>query len=176
MIRRQKSIAWNVVLAPEDQEYLHMRIRPDAWYPMATFERLGNAILREIAHGDLVLVRMWGRYQVDEHRRIYAALVADGDPVETLCRLRVLRSTFFDFEALTIPILHEDEAHVAIRYHMGKPAEEAAAYQTMGFIERLLELAGAATVSARFVARSWAGDPETRLELQWLTGIGPMRM
>ncbi len=169
MIRSQKHIAWRYILAVEDQRYLYERIRPDVWYPMAAFERLGNAILREIARGDLIQVRMWGRYQVDQQRQIYSSLVADGDPVETLCRFRVLRSTFFNFEALTVPLIHEDEAHMVIRYHMGNPAEEAASHQTMGFFERLLELSGANSVSARFIARSWAGDPETRLELQWLT-------
>lgn len=168
MIRSQKQIAWDRILAAEDLRYLRERIVPDRWYPMATFERLGNAILREIARGDLIQVRMWGRYQVDQQRRIYPSLVADGDPVETLCRFRVLRSTFFNFEALTVALLHDDEAHMVIRYHMGNPAEEAAAHQTMGFFERLLELSGASTVSAKFLGRSWAGDAETKLELQWL--------
>src|SRR5262249_53188550 len=175
MIRRQKQVEWTRVLAPEDRRYLSERIRQDRWYPMAAFERLGNAILREIAHGDLVLVRMWGRYQVDEQRQTYTSLIAEGDPVETLFRFRVLRATFFDFEALTVPLIHEDEAPMIIRYHMGKSAEEAASYQTMGFFERLLELSGATTVSAKFLSRSWAGDEETRLELQWLMGIGPRR-
>src|SRR5262249_25151876 len=126
MIRRQKQVEWTRVLAPEDRRYLSERIRQDRWYPMAAFERLGNGILREIAHGDLVLVRMWGRYQVDEQRQMYTSLIAEGDPVETLFRFRVLRATFFDFEALTVPLIHEDEAHMIIRYHMGKSAEEAA--------------------------------------------------
>jgi hypothetical protein len=175
MIRSQKQIAWDRILAAEDRRYLRERIGAEQWYPMATFERLGDAILREIARGDLIQVRMWGRYQVDQQRRIYTSLVADGDPVETLCRFRVLRSTLFNFEALTVPLLHDDEAHMVISYHMGNPAEEAAAHQTMGFFERLLELSGASTVSARFIARSWAGDAETRLELQWLMGLGAPR-
>src|SRR5262249_23874958 len=151
------------------------RIRQDRWYPMAAFERLGNAIPREIAHGDLVLVRLWGRYPGDEQRQMYTSLIAEGDPGEAVGRFPAVRATCFDFAALTVPPIHQEEAHMIIRYHMGKSAEEAASYQTMGFFERLLELSGATTVSAKFLSRSWAGDAETRLELQWLMGIGPRR-
>jgi hypothetical protein len=51
---------------------------------------------------------------------------------------------------------------------MGAKAEEAASFQTMGFFERQLELAGASNVSALLKQRSWAGDPRTLLELNWM--------
>ena len=60
-----------------------------------------------------------------------------------------------------------DECQVLIAYEMGMPAEEAAAHQTQGFFERLLEVSGATHVSARFSARSWAGDARTLLSLFW---------
>ena len=68
---------------------------------------------------------------------------------------------------LVVPMLHDDEAQVVIDYGMGMPAEEAAAFQTMGFFERQLELAGAVDVRGNFAQRSWAGDPRTLLELRW---------
>ena len=86
---------------------------------------------------------------------------------ETLMRFRVLRSTFFDFEALTIPTLVDGQADIVIAYQMGAMAEEAASYQTMGFFERLLELGGATNVYARFEERSWLGDERTRLDITW---------
>jgi hypothetical protein len=43
----------------------------------------------------------------------------------------------------------------------------------MGFFERLLELSGASSISARFLRRSWAGDRETRIEMQWLMDTRP---
>src|SRR5262249_29435032 len=158
---------WSADLAPEDLAYLSKRIQSGEWYPMATFERMGNAILRLVAHGSLDLVRMWGRFQVDQLRILYPNLVADGDPVETLTRCRVLRATFFDFEALEVPMLVDREAQIIIRYRMGNMAEEAASFQTMGFFERLLELSGAANIRAEFVQCSWAGDPRTLLDMKW---------
>jgi hypothetical protein len=169
MIRGHKGVDWAKQLAPEDLPYLSMRIEPGGWYPMATFERLGNAILREVAGGQLEAVRMWGRFSVDQLRAASPALVSEGQPVETLMRFRVLRSTYFDFEALEVATLIDEHAEIIIRYHMGKMAEEAASYQTMGFFERLLEIAKAADVYSRFAQRSWAGDPRTLLELSWRT-------
>jgi hypothetical protein len=78
----------------------------------------------------------------------------------------------FDFDALDIPMVLDSEAHITIRYQMNPVAEEAASYQTMGFFERLVEVAGAALVDARFLHCSWRGDPNTRLEVSWR---GPQR-
>jgi hypothetical protein len=167
MVRRHKGVDWSEHLPLEDLPYLSTAIAPGAWYPMATFERLGNAILRVISKGELFPVRLWGRYLADQLRADQPSLVAPGDPLETLNRFRVLRSTYFDFDALEILMLHDGGAEIAIAYFMGMPAEEAASYQTMGFFERQLELAGAKEIDAHFRLRSWTGDERTVLVLRW---------
>lgn len=167
MIRSHKGVDWTRLLTIEDLTFLRTQIDPDEWYPMASFERLGNAILSVIAENDLDSVRQFGWHQVDQLAVANPMLVAPDDPVETLSRFRVLRSTFFDFEALKIPLLHEDEARILVAYHMGNRAEEAASYQTLGFFERLLALSGAHEARGRFLERSWAGDERTLLELTW---------
>jgi hypothetical protein len=167
MIRGHKRGVWGDHLRPADMAFLSMRIEPNEWYPMESFERLGNAILHVIAGDDLEAVRAWGRYSVAQLRALHPELLAPHDPVETLARFQVLRRTFFDFEALEVPLLHEDEAQVVIRYHMGMPAEEAACVQTQGFFEGLLAMAGATSVTTRFVERSWAGGARTVLAMRW---------
>lgn len=167
MIRSNKQHDWRARLEAEDLPHLDARVDPAGWYPMATFERFGNAILHYIALDDLQAVRMWGRFSVDELRAAHPALVVPGDPIETLQRFRVLRATFFDFPALDITMLVDDQAEVVISYHMGARAEEAASFQTLGFFERQLELAGATNVNAQLEERSWAGDARTLLQLHW---------
>jgi hypothetical protein len=167
MIRSHKNVDWAAQLPREDMFYLRSPIEPLEWYPMETFERFGNAILEQVGGGDLEAVRMWGRMSVDQLAAATPALIAEGDPVETMMRFRVQRATFFDFEALEIPTLTDDHAHVVLHYFMGAIAEEAASMQTMGFFERLLERAGARAISARFLERSWSGDPRTLLSLAW---------
>jgi hypothetical protein len=167
MVKTHKGVEWGAFLDPEDLRLLGEQIDTTRWYPMASFERLGNAILRFVAGDQMFPVQLWGRYSASQLHASHPMLLAPNDPVETINRFRVLRETFFDFDALEVLLLHEGEAQIVIRYHMGMPAEEAASYQTMGFFEGLLELAGAREVTARFRERSWDGDVRTRLDLRW---------
>lgn len=167
MLRSQKSVDWSRHLASQDLPYLQMLIDPDGWYPMPTFERMGNAILTTVTLGELFPVQLWGRYSAAQLHRANPLLLEPNNPPETLSRFRVLRETFFNFNALEVLLLHDDEAHIVVRYHMGMPAEEAASYQTMGFFEGLLELAGAKDVRATFQDRSWDGDERTMLVVRW---------
>lgn len=167
MLRGYKDVDWARELPRDDVKLLSERIDPDEWYPMTSFERMGNVILRHVARNDLNAVRMWGRFSVDKLSHANPMLVAQGDPIETLNRFRVLRATFFDFDALEVPMLHDDEAHVVVHYHMGMPAEEAATWQTLGFFERLLEVAGGRDIEAAVPETSWSGSPRTLITLHW---------
>jgi hypothetical protein len=166
ILRARKDVDWSRHLPPGDLPYLRERIAPDAWYPMDTFERMGLAILAEITD-DVQVARGWGRAQIDWLCGIHNNLVAPGDPCETLMRFQVLRRSFFDFSALDIPALHEGEVDVQVDYGMSPRAEEAASWQTLGFFERLLEVAGARSVQARFSSTSWTGDLATTIHLRW---------
>jgi hypothetical protein len=167
MIRRRKDVAWERVFRAEDIAYLKQRIEPDDWYPMETFERFGVAILSELERANLDAVRLWGRYSAVQYSAEHPDLVAPNDPVESLMRLKVMRSTLFNFPAFDIPMLVDDHAHVVVTYHMGPTAEEAACHQTMGFCEEILSISGAIDVQGTFEERSWTGDPRTRLSLEW---------
>jgi hypothetical protein len=173
MLRAKKDVSWAAHLAPDDLPYLTGQIDPGAWYPMASFERMGNAILSVVAGGQLMPVQLWGRLQAAHLKAANPTLLAPRDPIETLTRFHVLRQTFFDFEAVAVRMLHDDAAQIAVTYHMGMPAEEAAAVQTMGFFEGLLELAGATDIGAKLTAKSWANAPVTLVDLRW--SIGPVR-
>jgi hypothetical protein len=169
MLKAHKGVEWDAILTAEDVPYLRQQIDATAWYPMATFERMGNAILRFVAGDKMLPVQLWGRFSAAQLRAAHPMLLAPRDAVETLTRFRVMRETFFDFEALQVLMLHEGEAQIAINYYMGMPAEEAASYQTMGFFEGLLDLAGAKDIRAVFRAKQWQGAPRTILDLRWIT-------
>jgi UTP--glucose-1-phosphate uridylyltransferase len=142
-------------------------IDPDAWYPMATFERFGLGILREIAHGQLEGVRMWGRFQLDPVCKRYPMLVAKGDPRDSMMRFGVLADSFFDCGALAVVSVEDDHAVVAIDYGMSAAAEETASYQSLGFFERLVEVSGGKNVDARFKTKAWEGAKKTLLDVHW---------
>ncbi len=167
MMRGRKDVDWSTHVPREDHFYLRAKVDLDEWYPMETFERFGNAILTVIAGDDVEAVRHWGQFSVDQLRAANPNLLAPNDPAETMMRFRIQRATYFDFDALEIVALAPGRAEIVIHYHMGARAEEAAAFQTMGFFERLLEIAGATSVHARFVSRSWKGDGRTLLVIDW---------
>jgi hypothetical protein len=167
MVRSHKGVDWTRHLEPVDLEYVSSRVDLDGWYPMTTFERLGNAILKEIAGGEVESARFWGRASVHHLNLLSSKLVVDGDPLDTLMRFKVLRSTYFDFEALIVREATVGHARIEIQYFMGPMAEEAASWQTLGFFEQLLTVAGAEGVEARWIERSWAGDERTVMTLDW---------
>jgi len=167
MIRGRKDVDWSRHLEPAHLVYLSERIELERWYPMAAFERMGNAILVEIAQGELSAVRLWGRLSANALAELHPSLTADDDPREALMRFKVLRGTFFDFPALDLPMVSDTHARLIVGYGMGPTAEEAATYQTLGFCEGLLSLAGATEVQGEVVSRSWEGDEATVIELHW---------
>ena len=100
MMRGHKDADWSKYLAPQDIRFLEERIQPGEWYPMDSFERMGLAILAEVARGDVQLSRSLGKAQVEWVSVQHEGLVALGDPCDTLMRFRVLRNSLFDYQAL----------------------------------------------------------------------------
>lgn len=167
MIRRRKNVDWEKVLPPGDVAYVWQQIQPDLWYPMDTFERLGIAILEHLDGATLDAVRLWGQFSAQQFDGRDPPLIVPGDPMESLMRLRVMRSTLFNFPAFDIPMLTHGHAHVEVTYYMSPKAEEAACWQTMGFCEGVVSMTGAENVSAAFEERAWQGDARTLFTLKW---------
>ncbi len=170
MLRSRADVDWSRRLAPIDLGYLVQRIDKDDWYPMETFERMGVAILAELAQGSLETVRIFGRVSIDWLCQSHGNLVAPGDARDSIMRFHVLRRSFFDYPALEIGAVSDGEASLVVSYGMGPVAEEAASWQTLGFFERLLEVADAREVQAWFASQSWKGDLVTTIELRWEQG------
>lgn len=167
MIRASKHVTWSDYLPPQDMPWLSQRIDPNAWYPMETYERMGLAILDGLADGRLEMVREWGRRTIDTLREAEPVLFASSDPRETFMRFQVLRQTLFNFPAAEVVSIRDGRAVLEIRYGMSGRAEEAATWQSVGFLERLMEVSGAKRVAVALLSRSWAGDPNTRIEVTW---------
>jgi hypothetical protein len=169
MVRGRKDLSWGRHLLPADLATIAQPIDRDGWYPMEIFERLGLAILDELAKGQLEGVRMWGRFQVQTALKEFPDLLAPGNPRETLMRFRVLSRAFFDYGAVDVVNVEEEAASVAVDYGMSARAEETASTQSLGFFEGLLEAAGAREVVGRFSSSAWGADDATVISLTWLS-------
>lgn len=179
MIRAHKHVRWDVHLEPEDLPFLAQQIYMSKWYPMASYERMGLAILSEVARGDLWLVQTWGRATVDVLYRLQPELFVKGDPRETFMRFHVLRETLFDFPAARTTVIRDGCAQIELSYSMSTKAEEAACHQSLGFCERLLEVSGAEVADVELRFGRWVGEPSL-IEARWSlraepTGIAPYR-
>lgn len=167
MLRRRKDVDWASVLPEGDVAFLKSYVDFDRWYPMTTFERLGVAILTHVEGATLDSVQLWGRFSASEYARQHPELIVEGQPQETLMRLKVMRATLFDFPAFDIPVLTSGHARIVVNYHMGAVAEEAACHQTVGFCEGALTLSGAGEVTLSFDECAWRGAPTTLISLRW---------
>jgi hypothetical protein len=167
MIRSRRDVDWSRHLRPEDLAYLDQAIEPKTWYPVEVFEQFGLAILHEVAQGDLQVVRQWGQASIEQLGHPGSELIVDRDPRESVMRVHVLRNSFFDYQAIDVEYLRDGEAHIRVEFGMRPVAEEAAAWQTLGFFERLVEVAGASSCTAVFASRSWESDPATIIDLRW---------
>lgn len=134
---------------------------------MASFERLGLAILANFDGAGMDAVRLWGSYSAHQFVRDNPTLLAPNDPMETLMRLRVQRATLFDFPAFDIPTLIDGHAVMTMSYGMGPTAEEAACNQTLGFCESVVSLAGGQAVQGALGELSWLGAALTTVVLNW---------
>ena len=100
MLRSQKNVDWSVHLQPEDLPFLQMKIDPDAWYPMPTFERMGNAILATVTRGEMFPVRLWGRFSATQLVTLFPRLMQKGDPVAVIGSTGRSTGTHVHFEVL----------------------------------------------------------------------------
>lgn len=167
MLKSQPAADWTPYLLPSDMPYLVEPIQEKEWYPFDAFERLGLAIIAEIANHSMEAVRLWGRLSADNLFKAFPTLLCEGDPMETMMRFHVLRKMFFSFDAVNIETFYTQYAKLKIGYEMSETAEEAATYQTVGVMERLIERSGGNEIQYAFLSRAWKGDPVTILELRW---------
>lgn len=167
MLRAHRGRSWDEFLEPADLVLLSQTIEMDTWCPMESFERLGLAIFQVIAEGDLGLVRDWGRASVQNVVGANEHVLVAGDPRESLMRFFVLRRSLFDFEALAMLQLCDSSASIGVEYGMQPMAERAAAVQTMGFFEGLIDIAQGRDVQGEFLESSWRGDRQTIIGFSW---------
>jgi hypothetical protein len=167
MLRAHRDKSWTEYLKPGDAEFVERHIDPAGWYPMETFERMGIAILKTVAGDDLELVRRWGRFTAASVAGTVDGIVVPDDPRESLMRFQVYRRSFFDFDSLRVLQIDDGLAELEVDYGMSALAEEAASFQTMGFLEGFIELADGTSIQGRFLERRWAGAPRPVRRIVW---------
>lgn len=167
MLKSRKDIDWDEYLLPEDRPYLEQKVLDSEWYPFNTLERMSVGIIKEIARGDMETVRSWGKASLDRLTELNKSLVCANQPMESLMRFKVLRGSLFNFDPIKVLLISAESTQLEINYGMVELAEKGAAYHTLGYTERLLELSGAGRIKFKMKGKAWEGDPATGLEISW---------
>ncbi|MEW5741962.1 MAG: response regulator [Myxococcota bacterium] len=172
MVRRQLP-AWREVLSAADVAVVSQKVDAASWYPMADFERLGLAILEHVVRGERDAIRLWGRESVKSVLQFFPDLTVIGDPRESIMRFQTFLSALFDFPAITVEGVDDEDAAFRIAWGMSPLAEEAATWQAIGFFEELVTASGGMNVRTKLQSRSWIpGEPPTEFTLHWEPGAG----
>lgn len=167
MLRRHVP-SWQVRLEAEVVRAASTKVEFDAWYPMADFEHLGLSILRFVVGGEHDAIRLWGRQQVQSVLAYLPELKNEHDPRDSVMRFQAYLSSLFDFPAVTLDAVDDEEALIRVDYGMSAEAEAAATWQTVGFFEELVTASGGHEATGRLRSRSWLpGEPTTTFSVSW---------
>jgi hypothetical protein len=167
MIRSRKNVDWSKYLDQKDLIFVNENIDINGWYPISAFENLGEAVFEEVGQGDVNKVRDWGKFTITELAKVHSDLINKEDPCESIFRFHVLREGFFDYSVIDILTILENRVKLEIDYEMKEKAEMSLTYQTLGFIERLLELSGSKNINHEFLQKIWEGAESTILRVTW---------
>lgn len=169
MIRANKDKDWDKYLRPEDWKIINAKILSSVWYPYESFMRMGSAVFREIAQGNLEIVRAFGKMFADNLASVYKSIIIPGDPQNTIGKVYSMQGSFFrDIPSLIAPVLHEPNRTIvkitvtSKEREIGEP--EAFAYQFMGMMEKLIEKVGVKKYQTE--VRAVEGGYE--IELRWV--------
>jgi len=168
MIRAAKDKPWDKYLTPEDWEIINSKVLSSVWYSYESFNRIGKAVFREIAQGNLAVSRTFGKMFAENLAAVYKNVLVPGDPAATISKVYALQGSFLrDIPSIIAPVVHEKNRTVVKisvsqrEREIGEP--EAFAYQFMGMLEKLAEKVGAR--KCRSAVREVEGGYE--VELNW---------
>lgn len=168
MIRANKDRDWLKYLTPEDWTIVSSKILASRWYPLETFQRCGWATFKELAGGNLDLVRARGKFRglqlfSDTYRIVFEGLA----PAAAVDRFCSIYNNFFNFSTLAYERVSETHVRAVHDYDPDDRANVPYCHQLMGYFDALLEMAGAKKPLIRLLSRQWDGDPTTFFELTW---------
>lgn len=156
------------LLHADDVKYVTTeRIDPFEWYPMATFERFGLAILDHIVGGERDAIRLWGRSRLEGVVQAFPELIVANDPPASIEKFHGFFKDSFDFETLTLARLEPGRLELLVSYGMSPRAEEAAAWQTAGFFETVVTSSGGLGVKSTLQPHDWASHAPATFGLEW---------
>jgi hypothetical protein len=137
---------WKRYLKDEDWKIIRDNVLPSAWYPYEFFHRLGYAMFKEMAQGNLEAVRGFGKVNIRNTLQVYRGVLVPGDPVRSAENFAQLRRNFMRGDADTRMIGHGAGwlKYLVVAPSIDRDAESLRAfcYQIAGNLEGIVEDCG----------------------------------
>lgn len=148
----------NAYLNDEDRKILQERLLQFIWYPGETARHIIKALFEVVAQGNPESSRQWGKFSALEVvPTIYKNFLKPGDPFESLKSFRRIFLTFMDLKGL---IVAEEKPGLGKLYILDPgddPIIVPFVYMMTGFIEGVLELAGAKEINCAIKREAYEG-------------------
>jgi hypothetical protein len=155
-------------LAPETRELATTRILKNAWYPFEAFTDLNLVADRVMGNGDLVLVKLMGKYAAEANLpTLYKLFYVVGSPEYIVRKAATLWSVHHTTGRCEL-ITHQQN-YVEYQLHDFAQPHRMLCKSLEGFIERSLELTGVTQISIREKQCAAEGAPYCSFHGRWVT-------
>ncbi|MFO8058763.1 MAG: hypothetical protein R6V10_15860 [bacterium] len=166
MIKNNRSLDWDKYLTEDDWKLVNEMILPSSWYPLESYARMGLAVFKLLAGGDVNAAWNWGRMSLDGLTRVYKNLVSD-DPAESMRKFAMIQRSLANFALIEVEKADENTLHIVLKASFGEEEDKAYAYQMGGMLERTAELCAPGEAKVDIIKKTWEGDPNTVFEMKW---------
>ena len=152
-------------LGPADRQVLEQAVLPSSWYPMDVFLHFMQEAQRQLGPRDPELLRHMGRASCDYGMTtVYRIFFRLGSPESVIGRAAGVFSSYYDTGGVRIVETAPGLAIVELTDFVGTPQFCARLH---GWMERILELAGAKNVRSAHSSCVHRGDATCRFEGRW---------
>jgi uncharacterized protein (TIGR02265 family) len=153
-------------LDPPDREVFHHGILPSSWYPMSAFLHFMQEARRQLGSQDKELLRHMGVASCDYGMStVYRIFFKLGSPEFVIGRASGVFSSYYDTGRVRIVDSGPGRAIVELEDFDGAGPEFCE--RLHGWMERILELAGARNVRSAHSSCVHRGDAVCRFEGRW---------
>ena len=95
IVRKERQLAWDKYLNPEDWDIINNEILATQWYPGDFFYRLSYAVYKLVAQSDLGICFAFGKMSAHNLTEVYRNVLVHNDPTATMERFITRRQSFF---------------------------------------------------------------------------------
>ncbi len=167
MIKANKHLEWDRYLGEDEWKLVNEMILPSSWYPLESYKRMGLAVFKLLAKGDVNTAWNWGRLSVEGLTKVYKNLADQQDPYEAIRRFSIIQGNLANFDIVEIHKQDDNTLRLVFNAVFGDETDKAYAYHLGGMMERLAELTAPGSVKVDIVKKVWEGAPNTVFEIKW---------